>query len=134
MYVAMILQFTECSKRLITDITAVRSLACVYTAVTVQSTNMSECPTADVTTVRPLSGMSDQMTPQMTRIVRGVLARLALVLAVPPDVTVTSLHVLIQKILIRTHDVAIITADQRATCQTPSIVSYNEIWNPAIPL
>ena len=97
MYEAVTRQLTAPSERLAAYVAAVRSLACVYAAVIRQIIEQTEHLIADVTTVRPLSGMSDQMTPQMTRIVRGVLARLALVLAVPPDVTVTSLHVLIQR-------------------------------------
>ena len=106
---------TEPSERLTTDVTAVWSLICVYAAVFRQITVLSERLTTDVTAVRPLSRVSDKMPPQMTTIVRGVLAPLALVLAVPADVAVALLHVFVQMILSQRHEVAVITADHGAT-------------------
>ena len=45
---------TEQSERLVTHVTSVRSLICVYTAVSRQITGLSERLTTDVTAVRPL--------------------------------------------------------------------------------
>ena len=83
------------SECLTTDVTAVRSLICVYAVMSRQVTGQSERLATDVTAVRPLSCMSDKMTPQMTAIVRGVLAPLARVLAVPANVAVSLLHVFV---------------------------------------
>ena len=55
------------------------------------------------------------MTPQMTDTVSGVLAPLALVLAVPADVAVVLLRMFVQMILPQTYQTAVNTADRRTT-------------------
>ena len=147
-YAAVSRQMTEPSERLATDITAIRSLICVYAAVTRHMTEPSERLTTNVTAVRPLIGVhaavsrqtietgerlatvvtsvrllsrvGDKMVSQMIPRVRGVLAPLALVLAVPADVAVTVLHVFFQVILSKTHEVAVNAADHETTCQRQS--------------
>ena len=47
-------QINELSERLTADVTAVRSLICVYTAVSRQTTEVGERLTADVTAARSL--------------------------------------------------------------------------------
>ena len=69
------------------------------------------------TSVRPLSRVSGKMSSQTINPVRGVLAPLALILAAPPDVAVTVLHVFFQIVLSKTHEVAVEAADHEATCQ-----------------
>ena len=126
-YTAVSRQMTESSERLATDVTAVRPLICVYAIVTPQITELSERLAALITAVRPLSSMGDTMEPHIPRIVRGVLAPLALVLAAPADVSVKSLHVFVQLILSQTLEVAVDTTEHRATCERRllTLQSYN---------
>ena len=58
-----------------------------------QTKELCERLGTEVTSVRPLSRVSDKMVSQMIPPVRGALAPLALVLAVPADVAVAVLHV-----------------------------------------
>ena len=87
----------------------------MHAAVTRQITVLNERLATVLTAVWPLSRVSDKMPLQMTAIVRGVLAALALVLAVPADVAVTLLHVFVQMILCQTYQAAVNTADHGAT-------------------
>ena len=147
-YAAVSRQMTELSERLATDITALRSLICVYAAVTRHMTEPSERLVTNVTAARPLIGVhaavsrqtietgerlatvvtsvrllsrvGDKMVSQMIPRVRGVLATLTHVLAVPADVAVMVLHVFVQMVLSQTCEVAVYTADHGVTCQRQS--------------
>ena len=110
-------QINEPSKRLAAHATAVQSLICVYAAMSRQTRELGERLSTVTTSVRPLSRVSDKMVSQMMPPVRGVLAPLALVLAVPEDVAVTVLHVFFQIVLSKTREVAVDAADHEATCQ-----------------
>ena len=110
-------QNSELSERLATDVTAVRSLSCVYAVMSLQITELSERLAAFIAAVRSLSSMSDAMVLDVLRMVRGVFAPLTLVLAVPADVAVKSLHVLVQVILSQTLEVAVDTTEHGATCE-----------------
>ena len=96
-------------------------------AVTRQITGMSERLAAFITAVRSLSSMSETMILDILRMVRGVFAPLALVLAVPAGVAVNSLHVFVHVILSQTLEVAVDTTEHRATCERRmlTIQSYN---------
>ena len=116
-YTAVGRQMTKPSKRLAAHATTVRSLICVYAAMSRQTRELGERLATVTTSVRPLPRVSDKMVSQMILPVRGVLAPLALVLAVPANVAVTVLHVFFQIALSKTREVAVDAADHEATCQ-----------------
>ena len=78
-------------------------------------TTPTECLTTYVTAVRFLICVYVAVTRQITELSERLATVLALMLAVPADVAVTLLHVFVQMSLSQTPEVAVNTADHRAT-------------------
>ena len=110
-------------ERLPADVTHVRSLAGMCPAVSGQITELAKRPAALVTAVWPLPRVSEAMSSETGDLVRRVLAPLTLVPAVPADVTVAHLDVLVQKTLSQTRVVAMDTTQHDTTWQTESDAS-----------
>ena len=86
-------------ERLPADVTHERLLPIMFPTVFRQKKSANKRLSTVVTAVRPLPRVCSPMTSHMTHMVRGVLAPLTLVSAVPPDGVVTLLHVFVQMIL-----------------------------------
>ena len=93
------LQVTTLGERLPAGGTDVRPESTMCPAVSGQITLLSKRLATVVTDEWPLLCVFSPMNNNMTLIVRGVLAPLTLVSAVPADVAVTLLHVFVQMIL-----------------------------------
>ena len=100
-------QVTSRCERLPAEVTHVRPESTVCPAVYSQVNPPSKRLATVVAAEWPLAGMSSVMAFQMVHPVRGVLAPLTLVPAVPSDVAVTLVHVPVQKILSQTCVVAV---------------------------
>ena len=97
-------------ERLPADVTHVRSVSTVCPAVILQLLPPRERLATVVTAEWPLPRVCSLVTRHILLVVRGELAPLTLVSAVPADVAVTLLHVLLQMILSQTGIVAVATA------------------------
>ena len=86
-------------ERLPTDVTQERLLTTMFQTVCRQITSLSERLTTVVTSVRPLPRVCSLMSYHNTCSVRGVLAPLTLVSAIPVDRAVKLLHVHVHMIL-----------------------------------
>ena len=105
---------TTC-ERLPAEVTHVWPESTVCPAVPRQISKPSKTLATVVTPEGPFSRMSSVMKSQMTSMVRGVFAPLTLVSAVPADVAVTLLNVLLQTILRQTGIVAVGAVDHAFT-------------------
>ena len=110
-------------ERLPTYVAHERLLTTMFPTVCRQIKSVNKRLSTVVTAVRPLPRVCSPMTSYMTHMVRGVVAPLTLVSAVPADGAVTLLHVLVQTILSQIRRVAKVDAqvEKAFTCKVTSI-------------
>ena len=109
----------EPSKRLAALITVVWPLSRVHKSVSCETIEPSKRLAALITSVWPLSRVSETMASHSILIMCGILAPLALVLAVLAGGAEVLFDVFIPMILFHTRGVALDRADRGATCRTP---------------
>ena len=116
-------QVATIHERLPADVTHERPESTMCPAVFRQMPPANKRLSTVVTAVRPLPRVCSPMISHTTHIVRGELAPLTLVSAVPADGAVTLLHVLVQMILSQIRRVAKVDAqvENAFTCKVTSI-------------